>query len=786
MTMMRRLVEPVRHAPYVLIGLFMLCTHSARGGQPWWDDYPRIVQGPAALLKTYDADVVFAGGLHAPAWGIWGQVLFGRPQVAVEIHAQGGRMLSYFETFGQSYCVIVSVPDAELNTEHPKPSASHWSWQSYNGDPIYWAGAHSWFDDLPEARPYTRTHPVYGGPPMRYPDGRIATGYDGDPNDPLNHRVFDAGCSKNVLGEISFETHAIAKAVEENGPHTGLPVIDGVHAGVLLMQKDSACPHWLDLDEAAVRYSAGHGSDGMWSDNYSPWDSFSVRPIDRGFGDWSVALFRDYLKTHFDDAALRRMSVDDVDTFDVRAAFRKQVRDWGGDDTNLRDAVWRDARWLDHELWHAYMIHKRQTGTRALEAYDQRMHAAARDVGKPDYLIAGNDIPGLSLGWVRGGLDLVSTESSAGYALDAGSRGLLLPPVGRHSVRYRLAAVHARSRLVNIWPYLDGKYEPYRRNPNLTRVMAYEMLAAGALPMPHPGLPRVLGDEKAYREFFTFVGKARERFGRRVPHARTGVYYSASSLLAFMTPGGFLDFNARPHQFGFYGWATALHDMHTPYVPVPEWQLTAETLASLDLLIIPHAAVLNEAAITGVLMPWVAQGGRLLITGDCGIRAGEAGNFALHGQGPLHARLESRDVTHVDENVGMDYFLQDEQRDTLLPGMRAQMDAARGKAIAPVFTAPNEPATTGLTPYYDQETQTYFVDVNNLAIDVESDSVTTMDEVTFDVTLPAALRDAQVTCTVIAPHDGTTCDMVERDGPLVRIRVGPVPYYASVIIAPAE
>ncbi|MBX3175916.1 MAG: hypothetical protein KF886_01005 [Candidatus Hydrogenedentes bacterium] len=747
---------------------------------PWWDRYPRIVQGTPEDLKPYQADVVFGGGLNAPSWGLWGQVLFGRPEAAGEVRRRGGRFITYFETFGQSYCVVVAVPDAQRNTEAPRASASHWGWRGSPGDPIYWAGAHTWFDDLPEARPWTRTHPAYGGPPMRYPDGREASGYAGDPANPLNHRAFDAGCSKNVLGDLSYEIEPMPDAIQENGPHEGLVQLGGQYTGLIYLHKDSACPHWLDLDEAAVRYAAERGANGMWSDNFSPWDSFGIRPVERGFGEWSVALFRGYLKEHFSAEALAAMGVADPDTFDVREALRAQVREWGGDDTDLRDRVWNDARWLDHDLWRAYVIFKRQRGTRALDAYDARMHAAAKASGEPEFLIAGNDIPGLSLGWVRGNLDLVSTESSAGYALDAGSRGLMLPPLGRHSVRYRLASAHARSRLVNIWPYLDGDLERYRRNPELTRIMAYEMLAAGALPMAYPSLPRVLGTPEAYADFFAFVGEAREHFGRRVPLARTGIYYSSSSLLAFMTPGGFVDFNRRPHQFGYYGWATALHDLHEPYVPVPEWRVTPETLSGLDRLIVPNAVVMAEEEIA-VLRDWVDAGGTLLVTGDSGVRGGESENFARHDRGPMHTRISGPRVRHVAENVGMAYFLDHETRAAQLPAIREHLRAAYDAEHERIVVADGVPATVGVTPYIDPARGAFFVDVNNLAIDLEVDTVAPVAEIVFEVMLPEALRSGALTHRVLTPETDQSVGVTPVDGGRARVVIRGLRYYAAIM-----
>jgi hypothetical protein len=383
---------------------------------------------------------------------------------------------------------------------------------------------------------------------------------------------------------------------------------------------------------------------------------------------------------------------------------------------------------------------------------------------------------------VRGELDMVSTESSAGHALDAGSRGLMLPPLGRHAVRYRLAAVHARSNTVNVWPYLEGKYDKYGRNPNLTRVMAYEMLAANALPMAYPSLPRVLGDPQTYADFFAFVGEARRHFGQRRPIARTGLYYSSSSLLAFMAPGGFIDFDARPHQFGYYGWATALHDLHEPYVPVPEWQLNAETLAGLDLLIVPNASVMDESA-DAILKPWLEAGGRMLITGESGIRDGESGNFARHNRGPLQAQLASAHVVAVDGNPGMDYYLKHEERATRLPALADQLINARGPEAIPMLTAGGIPATTGITPHYNPETKALFIDINNLNIDLDTDTVTPAEAITFEITLPEPLRGVRLTHQILSPDPGVTATITPLDNQRVSVTVGPVQYYASMMIA---
>jgi len=76
-----------------------------------------------------------------------------------------------------------------------KRFANHWSWNRFDGTgEIRWVGPLSYFGDQDFARPFTLTHPRYGAPPVRYPDGTIAQGYKGPDNDPRNSSIYDA-CS---------------------------------------------------------------------------------------------------------------------------------------------------------------------------------------------------------------------------------------------------------------------------------------------------------------------------------------------------------------------------------------------------------------------------------------------------------------------------------------------------------------------------------------------------------------------------------------------------------------
>jgi hypothetical protein len=750
----------------------------------WWDNFPLIVEtNNLSKAQEHHATVGMCASQNDPTWGLYGQKLLENRKRTMLFQLAGMKVISYSETFGQSYCFVAEISEAS------KEPRTHWSWQQYGGGDIHWIGIHNYFDDEPFARPYTRTHPRFGSPPMTYPDGSVATGYIGPATDPRNSRVLDACVSKNILGKLSMELH-FNQAVNKVDPKTGKPTgpLDGLlpindqHCSLIMFQKDSACPLWIDYASASMRHAAEAGLDGIWSDNFGPWDSMGNPAIKNGFGDWSVFGFRDYLRKNFTSRQLRKMGVRNTSRFDIRRALRDKVKAWGGDDTNLKDAAWRDLRWLDEPLWRAYVIYKRQTGTRALSRFYKVVKQAAREAGKPDFLVAGNDIPGFSLGWPRGDLDMVSTEIGTAWALDAGKRGIMLPPLGRQSPRYKLAREHARSRFVNVWLYKDGD-EKHLGNSGLTEALYYEMLACHALPMLHPDNVRCAGNQECNKQFFTFLTEAKQRFGARVPiHPEIGVYYSSSSLLAHTTPGGHADFNRQPHQFAFYGWCTALEELHAPYRPIPEWKISKETLDSLRVLIIPNAEVLDPQDVRKTLLPWVESGGKLIITGNSGLRLGEEGNFSKNPKGLSTATLTDCKtvVLNTIETPGLEFYLQEEKRSAFREKMQDALTRVCGEDTLMVCSAP---PTVSVNLYEDIKTKQLFIDINNLDIDVKSDAMKATPPIKLSVKRPSWLTTTKLKASVLSPDKPPLVSLKNSEDRIV-ISLGPLQLYASIIIGP--
>ena len=532
------------------------------------------------------------------------------------------------------------------------------------------------------------------------------------------------------------------------------------------------------------------GIDGVWADNFSPWDSLGARPLNKAFGEWSVAGFRQYLGKTFAPEQLRDMGVMHLEHFDVRHYLRDRCRRWGGVPDSLRDRTWRDPRWLDDPLWRAYVIYKRQIGTRALSRFYRAIKEEAAAAGKPDFLVTGNDIPMFGLGWPRGDLDMVSTELSWGWSLSGGSRGLMPPALGSYVPAYKLAREHARSRFVNIWMYVPKEQ---LGKPNIARVLYYQGLATHTLPMPHYPHKRDAGDEATDAAFFGFVRRAATTFGDRLPIEEVGLYFSSSSQLAALTPGGVLDFNNQTHAFSFWGWGTALTWRHVAWRAVPEWKLTASTLASLRALIVPNAEVFPAEDVP-VLERWVRGGGFLVLAGECGLRKGEKGNFdraprgstlaslAAAASGREPGRLAKGTVMYLADDPGVRFYKATDKRTELLSPFVALLAQATASVGPSVLDAPAVPWHVGLTPYFDARTRRLFVDVNNTDIDLVSDTITPTQKLTSTLTLPATLCGKTLQARALSPDEPPDVRLTRLSDDQVELEIAPLVVYASVVI----
>ncbi len=813
----------------LLLGTLYLEAVAGAATLPWWDNFPRmIITSDPGTAQAFSASAALNGVATDPGWGLWFTYATdsGAAGAAMRqsFQAAGIYSLSYNESYGDASCPIAEL-QWDVTQQRWTPRYSHWNWQLYDGGPIVWTGAWSWFDSFRNdpplvptepsyfARPFTRMHSVYGGPPMTYPDGTIATGFfNNDSSDPRNSRVYDAGSSKDVFGHLEPAYGYNSNASSSNQPHAGeiwVPAT-GMFAGDVTFPKDSACPHWTNYAYASTLASAQlTGLQGTWTDNLGAWDSFmSGGPVTSAFGEWSVGRFRPYLTNHFTLSQLQGWGVlsnnatlADIGSFDVRAYFRTVASNqFGLASANLSDGAWNNSDWLDQPVWRAYKIFKRQVGTEALAAYDQAVHAAAAQGGQTNFALLVNDISPACFGWARGSFDLSSTELSLGWNLASGERGFGLPPFGRIAPLYKTMREHGRSRFAAVWLYTDG-YNTALTNRGPVEAVFYEMLATHALPHIAPGDNHWAGTTQVQTNFLRFVAQtAAPTFTSRVPVEEVGIYFSSSSVLAGALPGDASNFSRQDHLFAMWGWGTVLSEMHYQYRIVPEWKLTRDLLLGLKLLIIPNAAAFDPDDVS-TLLAWVqTDGGSLIVTGDSGSRLGEAGNFepvvnlglaSLTGvtnystaPAAFTNHLGAGVVRFIKSNLGRSYYdATASGRTTLRPTLTSPLaDGFTLLGAKPMLSSSNAPLTVGLTLYAGITNCKTFVDLNNLDVNATTLVTTPTPEMDVDITKPAWLNmDQPLQVAAISPQ-AVTLSAADLGANTIHLHLPSVTNYLSVVL----
>lgn len=828
---------PVHAKPFLLICLatLSLFAGSAAAGDPasrapWWHHYPVYIgdvgAGSCNETTVLDLHAAMVSGNYGadPAWGPFGQAAsFQQTASRFEtIHSEGVRWITWMEAFGDCMLYAAQFDRREDGTFRVRrgdpPMAAFarmaWNWESdraRSGNAYRWVGLHNSVNDEDFAKPgFTRES--FGFPVPHYPDGREAIGYLPQGQYPLNACVYDAVCVKDINGRSTIELEMLPeranridpKTGEREGPTDGLyratvdrnraryvrghKVGDDVFAAIVLSGKDPAAPFWTDYARVMARQLIDRGVDGLWCDNCSSFNNFGMPPIRNGFGEWSESRFRLKLADWFSQAERTSLGIDSLEAFDIKAYLKRKAIEFGAkDSTYYWDPAWRDSRWQDEPVWNAYKVFKQQVGQEALRAFYEAIKAEARAAGREDFLISGNDMPVYALGWARDQwLDMVSSEQTPGWFVTTGSRGIMLPPQGKYAVVYRAGLEHQKGPYATVWYYLKGPQEKYRNRPTLSKVLFAEGFANATF-LKYGGNPAHPGTPESVAWWNEFVRTNEDRIGRRKIVADVGLYFSPNNQLAFVVPGSHaLDHDRQPHSFGHWGFGTALIDGHVPYRVVTDWKLSSETLADYKTFVVPGAECLDDGEVD-VLESWVRAGGRLVVTGPCGVRHSVSGRFARREQAALlrwfpdaavriprgadssspaeaaaaggdptiplakvgstrpAVAIEAEEMSSADTAesvtfdvglgkghivwasapVGMDYYLHEAERGQLLPEL---LDLV---GLCEQFDAGNLPTTVGAYVWQSLDENALYVDLVNYDLDLEADRINPAANLSF-------------------------------------------------------
>jgi hypothetical protein len=798
---------------------------------PWWHCYPVYVGDIGGIgaeqVARLHARMVSGNYAADPVWGAYAQQVdaMDAARQFQEVKKTGAHWISWVETFGDCMAYAGAVrrnPDGSYqgypnNPALPVLVRTAWSWEAGSVQPgheLCWIGPHNSFNDERFVPPMLR-HERLGLPVPRYPDGREATGWIPGGQRPLNARLYDACCAKDVNGKLTRSPGMLPPAANTLDPATGKPkgpteglfrvvldrdsllafpghkVGDVVYAATISIPKDAAAPFWIDYIRVSVREILRHRVDGLWCDNYSPWDNFAQ--FDRAFGNWSEYRFRGFLADRLTADQRREMGIGDPASFQIRDYLKQQAAQLGASDpSNTRDPIWTDPRWGDDPVWNAYKVFKQHVGQEALQNFYGAVKDEARRAGRPDFLVAGNDIPLYGLGWVRDEyLDMVSSELMPSSYLSTGPRGIMVPPLGKSAVVYRAALEHQKGPYATAWYYLTGSYAKYQGRPELAKVLMAEAFANHTF-LKYGRTPEYPGTPESVAWWNAFVTREEPRFGQRVVAADVGILFSPDNQLALLAPGGPPDASRQLHSFGHWGFATAMIDAHIPYRAVVDWKVNAKSLEGLRTFIIPEAQWLDDSVLP-VLERWVRGGGRLVITGPSGTRNGTTGLFAKRktsllsslvgiefaetaGPAGVHRRsLNKGAVLWTPEPAGMDYYVHESQRHNRLP---AFVELVGDSAV---FDGRQLPSTVGAFCWKSADGAAVLVDLVNYDLDAEADRLTPARNLTFRV--PLATKSGRAEATTLSP-DGLTSATVEIKGGWAVVRVPQLLHFASVKLSP--
>lgn len=796
----------------------------------WWYKYPTY--SDASLYSSVTPRVVQANYSADFAWGQYAQRLSFRSLIpiisSVRSKDSNVKVMSYIEGLGQPcmyaigfkttnglFPVYPDEPDLVKNTN------GAWNWTaSLLATVNYrsWVGAHNSVNNDPFAMPACN-QPTLGLPVPIYPDGSSAVGFTTQRQFPLSAKFYDVSCAKDINDSIPrnydnfIDVSTNPTLLKPNlckeivGSYTlntltGKVKGDTVYPALIRVSKDPAFPYWIDYHRVAAKRMLLSGDiDGVWTDNYSPWDNFSGP--DKLFGMWSEYLFNQYLIQKYSAQELLNFGILDMSTFNIRAYMKQKAAALGAtvaDVSNPASPVYINTAWYSDQVWNAYKVFKQQVGAQFLENHYKVFKEEAVKAGKPDFAVGGNDVPMLNMGWVKDDfLDIVCTEIQMGNSPTVNYiGGIGLPPYGKYAPIYRAALEHQKGPYSMVWLY--GVNDLNCSN-SVSKVLLSEAFAnstfvkyaanTAASPSAHSWLNR-------------FAEREEVNFGRRYLDYDIGILFSQDNYFAQALPGFLIpDKNYQTHRQDYLGFATALIDAHLPYRVITDWKLDVARLATLKTLILPCADYLNDS-VAPLLTTWVTNGGRLVLTGSPGKFYDSDGLFQRRAT-PLLQTLVGRTISVAPElvyNAGLVYsktsYTKTVGKGTVVwcaepVGMayfKAKYDANAAVVMSNYLTKIKQmvstssifdgsllPTTVGAFLWKSADAKTHFVDLVNYNVNLVNDTIVNASNLSFKIFV--GVGNMVYGVTGISPEGGTTLSHTVSNGWLT-VSVPQLQNYLSV------
>ena len=237
-----------------------------------------------------------------------------------------------------------------------------------------------------------------------------------------------------------------------------------------------------------------------------------------------------------------------------------------------------------------------------------------------------------------------------------------------------------------------------------------------------PGTPETAG------LFNRFLDEHREALSRRDFVADIGIVYDQWAEIASSTATQ-LDVNDFFNEYA--GWCDYMQDTHRQWNVVLSCDLEFEKIKNLPMLILPSALSLTDANFQA-LEKYLKSGGRVLATGNTGLRFGPDGHLMKRPENPLK-RLESyTSFQRVTAQSAAPYWLWKKNGEKLAR-LLTELDPV-------VETDAEIHVGVNLSRSLPGELKSLSLDLNNNNFDPETDTFTATKPFNVSIRLPADFR----------------------------------------------
>ena len=726
------------------------------GQRPWWDSFPSYChisddytsmkylnsvanittggfmdEGRGPVFQDYDyysnlplIESMVADGYHPGAW------LEGQGTTDAILGALHQNVDGSFEMMD--------------NGEIPNVISHAWAWD-YNGpEHNSYANYKVWFsvDSFVNQQPWNGRYLEEADmlPEPTYPDGTSALGYkDNDSSNPFNSYLYDALAGKDINGKLTVDTSSevVTQSNTWKIPYMlepyekGNPEPEVMYLSHLAFYKDNTSDFWVQYNIYSAKRMMERGVRSFWVDNYTGFDYASWVPVASGFGDWSVAGFREYIKDY------PELGIEDPDSFDIRTYLKDVFKEHFPDlDPSLYyepsvNAAWRAEFWASEPVWNAYRAFKHKNAKEKAQMLYDGIKNAAKELGiDPDeVVITGNDIPRMMFGSMDGTeVDMVSSEYTSHWSTQTGFDCDGIPPVGGCGTTYKTVESMFKSRHSIMWYYLQGENEKYIGKNQLGITLGYEALINNAMICFGHGVTMMAGNDDVGRKVNGTIRAMADVYGERELYASIGLLHSGDTMSMGNTPTG-TQAGEKRHAADYYGWGQALENMNMPYRVVQDSRLE-EQLEGLKLLILPSTLSASDE-VAQTILRFVEEGGCVIYTSkDTGLYDSFDNNFRKRDTAELAEKLAELESTYrvkfvdADYSVGFYKKFQDGNCITEAKELATAVASFADKGVNREFKLKNFDGRVGTALHYDAVNNRMFIDFVNKNIDPGADTVT--------------------------------------------------------------